>query len=204
MPPNFQLTKITEKRLWEIILGSKLDFVSTEQFYLLNPLFHWEQIADFTKVSIQQAKKIGAVLEIGKRIFQRSTIAAPILNSPQAAFRHLKDMASWEQETIRVLYLDSKLQLIRDQIVAIGSLNTAHTHIREILRPAFIVNAHTYILAHNHPSGDKTPSQEDIYFTQQIVELSDRLGLPLQDHLVISQSGYTSLCQQFPELFLKK
>lgn len=201
MSQKFFVDQFSENKLWHIILGPTAENLTIEKLYLLHQMEHWEHIALLTGMSIQQAQQVLAVLEIGRRLFQRSTLTTPILNSPQTAYRHLKDMAAWDQEMIRALYLDSKLQLIRDQVIAIGTLNTAHTQIREIIRPAFVVNAHTFILAHNHPSGDKNPSQEDIHFTKQIMELSTILGIPMQDHLVIAATGFTSLCQQFPDLF---
>jgi len=193
--------KFTEKKLWEIALQlENLDW-SSSQLYLLHETSSLEDICLLTACTVQTAKHIMAILEIQRRLCQHQPLYPQALHSPTCVYRYLHSLGTYEQETIRALYLDSQLRLIQDRVIAIGSLNAAHVEPRELLRPAFIANAHTYILAHNHPSGDLTASETDIEFTKYIADTSHLFQMPLQDHLIITRTGFVSLRQKYPEIF---
>ncbi|KYK35790.1 MAG: hypothetical protein AYK18_12795 [Theionarchaea archaeon DG-70] len=95
------------------------------------------------------------------------------------------------QEQFRVILLDSKKRLIRSCIVSIGSLNAATVHPRDVFRPAITYGAASLILVHNHPSGDPTPSDQDILLTQQLCMCGSILGITVLDHAII---GVKVLC----------
>jgi len=102
---------------------------------------------------------------------------------------------------IRAIYLSSRLTIVCDEIIAIGKQNSAFIGIRELFRPAFVHNAHTFILVHNHPSGDPTASEEDIAMTKYIATMSHMLSLSLQDHIIVAQNGFVSVREKYPEIF---
>ncbi len=98
-----------------------------------------------------------------------------------------------DREALGVLALDSQNQPVAFQIVSIGALNTTRTHPREIFKLLVLVNAASFVLTHNHPSGCLDASPEDLEFTRSVQRAADLLGIELFDHLIVTDQGYTSL-----------
>lgn len=118
----------------------------------------------------------------------------PILSSWQALLDYLRaDMAHLSNERVRTLYLDTKNQLIRDEIASEGSIDQAAIYTREVVRRALDLGAAAVILVHNHPSGDSAPSRQDITMTREIQEAGQRLGITLHDHIIVGKDGYHSM-----------
>lgn len=108
------------------------------------------------------------------------------------------DMADLAQESLQVLLLDSKNRVMDRILVTLGTLNASLVHPREIFRAAIVGNAAAVVLIHNHPSGDPTPSPEDIRVTKQVVEAGRIIDINVIDHVVISRLqgeglGYVSM-----------
>ena len=121
----------------------------------------------------------------------------PILSNWQALIDYLHaDMAHEPIERVRVLHLDCKNVLIRDEIITEGSIDQAAIYIREIIRRAIDLHASGLILVHNHPSGDPAPSKADIQLTREVVEAGRPLGIAVHDHLIVGTRGQTSLRSQ--------
>ncbi len=100
------------------------------------------------------------------------------------------------QENFVVIYLNTKHACLAVQTVAVGSLGGVEVHPREVFRGAAIAGAAAVILAHNHPSGDTTPSTEDVTITQRLKQAGDLLGIPVLDHIIVAQGGsYISLAE---------
>lgn len=97
-----------------------------------------------------------------------------------------------EVEELRLLFLDKKNGLIRDEVMQRGTVDHTPVYPREIMRRALQLNATAIILVHNHPSGDPTPSRADIEMTREIVEHAEALGLTIHDHLIIGRKGHAS------------
>ncbi|MBN1772549.1 MAG: JAB domain-containing protein [Deltaproteobacteria bacterium] len=97
------------------------------------------------------------------------------------------------QERFLVVGLDSRNRVIRRHLVAVGSLGAVVVHPREVFAPLLRDRAAAAILVHNHPSGDPTPSGEDLELTRRLVEAGRLLGIPVLDHLVVGRDGYSSL-----------
>ncbi|MCA3676171.1 MAG: DNA repair protein RadC, partial [Methylobacterium sp.] len=97
-----------------------------------------------------------------------------------------------EIEQLRVLFLDKKNGLIRDEMMQKGTVDHTPVYPREIMRRALQLNASAIILVHNHPSGDTTPSRADIEMTREIIEHAEALGLTVHDHLIIGRKGHAS------------
>jgi DNA repair protein RadC len=97
------------------------------------------------------------------------------------------------REEVRVLFLDSKNQLIKDEVIAAGTINQATVHVREVVRRAIELGAAALILVHNHPSGDPTPSGADIALTRDIVTAARLFDVAVHDHFIIGRGGHTSL-----------
>jgi DNA repair protein RadC len=143
-----------------------------------------------------QAKsaQLKAAFELGRRL----QIAAPeeryTVKSPEDAANLLMlEMGPLEQEHLRAIILNTRNQVLKVHSVYVGSLNTAVVRVGELFREAIRVNAAAIIVAHNHPSGDPTPSAEDVHITRQIVEAGKLLNIDVLDHLVICQARWVSL-----------
>ncbi len=118
----------------------------------------------------------------------------PILSSWDALIDYLHiDMADRGVERVRALYLNSRNQLIRDDLVSEGSIDQSALYVREIIRKAIDVGAASLILVHNHPSGDPKPSRQDIALTREIVEAGRLLGITVHDHVIIGRDGHSSM-----------
>jgi len=127
-------------------------------------------------------------------LLREQTSAQPVLASWQALLDYLRaDMAWLGIERVRVLHLNSKNMLIRDEVMSEGSIDQAAVHVREVIRRAMDIGSSSLILVHNHPSGDPQPSRADIQLTRDIIEGGKRLGISVHDHVVIGANGYASL-----------
>lgn len=138
--------------------------------------------------------QLKAALELGRRML----LAAPrdrfAVRSPSDVAQLLMaEMAHLEQEHLRVLYLDTRNRLLGSETVYVGSLNASHIRVGEVFREAVKRNCAAIIVAHNHPSGDPTPSPEDVEVTRQLVAAGKLLDIELLDHMVIGQQRFVSL-----------
>jgi DNA repair protein RadC len=141
-----------------------------------------------------KAIEIKAAFELGRRLLVAAPHERPIVKSPaDAANLLLMEMAQLEQEHLRTVIMDSKNRVLKVHTVYIGSLNTAVVRVGELFREAIRLNAAALIVAHNHPSGDPTPSPEDVHVTREIVEAGKLLNIDVLDHLVIGQQRWVSL-----------
>ena len=129
-----------------------------------------------------------------RRLARTRATEAPLLASWQALLDYLTiDMAHLTVERVRVLYLDAKNRLIRDEHVADGSIDEAAIHPREVIRRALDIGAAALIIVHNHPSGNPEPSRADIQITNRIAEAGRLLGIEVHDHVIIGREGHVSL-----------
>jgi DNA repair protein RadC len=102
-------------------------------------------------------------------------------------------LSAMEQEHFQVLYLDTRNRVLGSDTLYIGSLNTSHIRVAEVFREAVKRNCAALIVAHNHPSGDPSPSPEDVAVTRQLIEAGQLLDIELLDHLVIGHQRFVSL-----------
>jgi len=151
-----------------------------------------KQLEKIQGVGRGKAARIIAAIELGKRIFVTPSITKIVITSTEEALQQVKHIAEKKQEHIIVLYLNARNELIQKETIAVGSLNFLVIEPKEIFSPAVISPCASVIIAHNHPSGDPQPSEEDIQFTRRIQKAGELLGIPLTDHLIISSTGYFS------------
>lgn len=117
-----------------------------------------------------------------------------ILSNWQSLAEYLRaDMAHRAVERVRVLHLNSKNMLIRDELVSEGSIDQAAVHVREIMRRALELGSAALILIHNHPSGDPEPSRQDVSLTRELIAAGKALGITIHDHVVVGSNGQASL-----------
>ncbi|MEQ9662883.1 MAG: DNA repair protein RadC [Parasphingopyxis sp.] len=147
-----------------------------------------------TKLSDRSIAALMIAKASALRLLQSEIAGRPVLANWQALLDYLHaDMAHEPVERVRVLHLDAKNVLIRDQLVAEGTIDQAAIHVREIIRKAIDLHASAMILVHNHPSGDPSPSQADIRLTREVAEAGRPLGIAVHDHIIVGASGHNSL-----------
>jgi DNA repair protein RadC len=141
-----------------------------------------------------KAAQVLAAFELGKRLLVASPDDRPQVTSPaDAANLLMAEMANLEQEHLRTLLLDTKHRVLASPTVYVGNVNTSVIRVGELFREAIRLNCVALIVAHNHPSGDPTPSPDDVKVTEQIVQAGKLLDIEVLDHLVIGQQRYVSL-----------
>lgn len=142
-----------------------------------------------------QAKvaQVVAAVELGRRVMRSSQGERPVIQTAAQAAELVMDMRSLMQEQIRVILLDTNSQLIAVSTVYIGTVNAAILRVSEVYREAITRNAPAMILVHNHPSGDPSPSPEDIQLTRRLIQAGEMLDISLLDHLIIGENEWRSL-----------
>jgi len=150
-------------------------------------------ISDITEVDgigIVTAMRILCGIELGRRLYDLSCKERSFVRNSQEAYVILRDVGKKKQEHIVALFLNSRFEVLDRRVICIGSLDGVGVLPRDIIIPALELNASSVVLAHNHPSGDATPSLEDIEITKRIKEGLDLVGLNLLDHIVIGKDEW--------------
>lgn len=140
-----------------------------------------------------RACQLTAALELGRRTFQPRDEPQPIVSGPESAFALVRDLGRKKREHFAAIYLNARNALITREIISIGSLNASLVHPREVFHPAVRELAANVILVHNHPSGDTTPSREDVELTRRLVKAGELMGVEVLDHIVVGGRRFTSL-----------
>jgi len=152
------------------------------------------RLARHARISPLKACQIVAAFELGRRYLAVDRLSRDnLITSPDDAWRVLKEMGMLKKEQLRGLYLNTRNRVIHDEIISVGTVNLNLIHPREVFYPAVQCLASSIILAHNHPSGDTSPSDEDIKVTAELKEAAKIMGIELTDHLIIAHDSYTSM-----------
>src|ERR687891_638969 len=144
-----------------------------------------------------KAARLASAFELTRRLRARTPGSRTPLGGPaevHAAFGPL--MEHLPREVFRVALLDAQNGLLRDLVVSKGTLSSSLVHPREVFKPAILESAASIILLHNHPSGDPTPSREDVRLTRQLVECAQLLDLRIHDHVIVGRGKYVSLAEK--------
>lgn len=145
-----------------------------------------------------------AAIELGRRIFlEKQEDNKTIYNNPKIIFENNKYLFYHKkQEYFYCLYLDNKNKLIERKLLFMGTVNRSIAHPREIFKEAYKNSATGIICMHNHPSGDLTPSMEDIRLTESLIEIGRINGINVIDHLIVSDDNYYSFYDNHKDLFI--
>lgn len=139
-----------------------------------------------------KALQLLASVELSKRVIKSKVYHAPILK-PEDVIEWFKfEYGTMSQECFIALYLDTKSKLISHRVLFKGTLNESVVHPREVFKEAFLQNANSVLIAHNHPSGDCTPSKADFEVTYKMVHVAMTMGVNLIDHIIVGQNQYYS------------
>lgn len=157
----------------------------------------WREIVRVRGVGPAKAARIQAALALGRRARPSpGDRPGPFLGARDVYHRLAPRLSSKEKETFYALHLDSKNRLVREEAVSVGTLTASLVHPREVFRGAIREAAAAVIVAHNHPSGDPTPSAEDLEVTSRLRSAGEVIGIPLLDHVIIGTDRYVSLAER--------
>jgi DNA repair protein RadC len=151
---------------------------------------------DFSRIKGLDKGKAAAIMaafELAKRALEKSDNNLPMICSARAAAESLSEIAASKKENLAVLYLNARNELVKKEIISIGTIDASLVHPREVFEPALRYLASRVIVAHNHPSGNLEPSEEDIKTTKRLLRAGDILGIEVLDHLIITAKGFISL-----------
>ncbi len=156
-----------------------------------------QRLKDSLDIPLGKACQIVAAGELGRRYYDKNQSGFTTIRTAQDVYEYLQDMRNLSKEHLRGLYLNSHNRIIRDEVISIGTINTSIIHPREVFRIALESNAAAVILAHNHPSGEVTPSKEDVDITEQLIQAGKILGIHVLDHVIITKDTCTSVCAHY-------
>jgi len=149
------------------------------------------EIEGVTDVVVTEIKIVRAA---ALRTSQSEVKKRPVLAAMSTVLAYLRAaMAFEDREQFRVLFLDRRNKLIADEVQGRGTVDHTPVYTREVMKRALELSASALILAHNHPSGDPTPSRADIDMTKQIVEVATKLGVTVHDHIIVGRDGHLSM-----------
>jgi len=151
------------------------------------------RIMETLGIPIVKACQIVACFELGRRFFQEEPGKMPTIRGPEDVYIYLEDMRKLKKEQFRGLYLNARNKVIHDEVISIGTLTANLVHPREVFQPAIEYLACGVIVAHNHPSGDPDPSEDDLEITRKLTTVGQTMDIELLDHIIIGKNRYVSL-----------
>ncbi len=152
-----------------------------------------DELADRFGLDPFEVRRVQALIEIGRKAAGIQRDKLETMDTADAAYEHVKDLGRETREHFVALLCDSQMRVRARKTIHIGTLTASMVGPREVFREAIREAASTIIVAHNHPSGDPTPSPEDVAVTKRLVEVGNLLDIPVVDHLVIGDGRYVSL-----------
>jgi len=150
------------------------------------------RIMETLGIPIVKACQIVACFELGRRFFQEEPGKMPTVRGPEDVYIYLEDMRKLKKEQFRGLYLNARNKVIHDEVISIGTLTANLVHPREVFQPAIEYLACGVIVAHNHPSGDPDPSEDDLEITRKLTAVGQTMDIELLDHIIIGKNRYVS------------
>ena len=183
------------KELLALIVGSRANSSICQELALLSldRLLSMSEI-EFRQrgVSASVATRLEATFQLFKKL-KNTPKSSERVNSPSEVAQVLSFITNEEQEHLVVLLLDTKNNIKKKVVVSKGTINSSMVHPREVFKIAIRESANAIIIAHNHPTGDPTPSQEDIEVTKRLSDVGKTIGIDLLDHIIVGSRGYRSL-----------
>ncbi|MBC1434422.1 DNA repair protein RadC [Listeria rocourtiae] len=156
-----------------------------------------QELTEINGIGLAKAAKVLAAIEISKRLGAQKVSTCPVIRGPQdGADLVMQEMSLLSQEHFHCVFLSTRNKLVHRETIFIGSLNSSVVHPREIFKQAMKYSSASVMCFHNHPSGDATPSTQDITVTKRLKKAGDLLGIPLIDHIIIGNNTFISLKQE--------
>lgn len=199
---NQGISSLTDSELLSILLrtGSKNESVDELATKILKEIGGLNKLNEITLnnltkikgIKLSKASTILVAIELGKRLLKENQKITKI-KEPKEIFNYFKNQfIGVKQETFFVLLYDTKMNLIDKKELYKGTIDSVDAHPREVFKEAIMASATFIIIMHNHPSGDTTPSDEDIEITNRLIETGHIIGIKILDHIIISNTSYFS------------
>lgn len=150
----------------------------------------FKELSGIKGIGPSKASGFLASWELAKRLFMNDSGSA--ISKPTDVLPFLQEIKNLKKEHFMVFYLNGRNTIIHKECVSVGILNASLVHPREVFEPSVRNSAASVIVAHNHPSGDCTPSSEDIDLTKRLVSAGEILGIEVLDHIIVGESGFLS------------
>ncbi|MBR3198931.1 MAG: DNA repair protein RadC [Bacilli bacterium] len=197
---------LSNEELLSIILNSGTRNISVKNLasLIISKAGNIKNLRNFTYHDLLKIEGIGKVkactllslIELSIRMSSKfETVDKIKLNDPEKVYYFYKDRININQEEFYCIYLDAKKRIIKDKLVFIGTVNHSLVHPRDIFKEAYNLNACFIICVHNHPSGDVSPSRDDIGVTDRLIEIGNLMGVKILDHIIVSKENYYSFLE---------
>ncbi len=208
---KYGVSFLSNQELLSIILksGTRNKSVYDLSNEILDKLSGIDKLKDFEISFLTNIKGIGmakacevlSAIELGKRIYCDNNNLGNRIHSSKDVFLDMKYyLNNKKQEYFYCLYLNNKNQILERKLLFMGTVNKSIVHPREVFKYAYLTSASSIICVHNHPSGDITPSNEDIFLTKSLIEIGKVQSIPVLDHIIMSDSNYYSMADNM-EMF---
>ena len=152
----------------------------------------YQDLVKIGGIDSAKATTLLAAFELSKRALEVNDTNLPTIESTKDAIAQLTDLQNLKKEHFITLYINARHKLIHKELISVGTLTANLVHPREVFEPAMVRAAIEIIVAHNHPSGDPTPSSADLEITKRIVEAGKILGIKVLNHIIITKENYFS------------
>ncbi len=156
----------------------------------------YQDLSKISGIDSAKATTLLAAFELSKRALEVNDTNLPMISDAKDAAAQLSDMRDLKKEHLVVLYLNAKNQLVHKETISMGTLNANLVHPREVFEPTLKYSAAQIIVAHNHPSGDPKPSDDDIEITKRLTEAGKLMGIEVMDHIIISKNSQFSFKEE--------
>jgi len=156
----------------------------------------YEDLSKIGGIDSAKATTLLAAFELSKRALEVNDTNLPVINDAKDAIAQLSDMRDLKKEHLVALYLNAKNQLVHKETISMGTLNANLVHPREVFEPALKYSAAQIIVAHNHPSGDPKPSEDDLEVTKRLTEAGKMMGIDVMDHVIVSKNSHFSFKEE--------
>ena len=156
----------------------------------------YQDLTQINGISSGKATTLLAAFELAKRALEVNDTNLPVINNAKDAMAQLFNIRELKKEHFVVLYLNAKNQLVHKETISMGTLNANLVHPREVFEPALKHSAVQITIAHNHPSGDPNPSEDDMELTKRLTEAGEMMGIEVMDHMIVSKNNYFSFKEE--------
>ena len=156
----------------------------------------YDDLSKISGIDSAKATTLLSAFELSKRALEVNDTNLPVINNAKDAVAQLSDMRDLKKEHFMALYLNAKNQLVHKETISMGTLNANLVHPREVFEPALKYSAAQIIAAHNHPSGDPKPSEDDLEVTKRLTEAGKMMGIEIMDHVIVSKNSHFSFKEE--------
>ena len=156
----------------------------------------YDDLVKIGGIDSAKATTLLAAFELAKRALEVNDTNLPIISNTKDAAAQLTDIRDLKKEHFVVLYLNARNQLVHKETVSVGTLNANLVHPRDVFEPALKYSAASVMVAHNHPSGDPKPSEDDLEITKRLTDAGKMMGVEVLDHVIVAKNSHFSFKEE--------